>query len=52
VQRAEIPNRGTYFRVKIGPFTTQYEAARYRTSFETKEKIPSIVVHDGAPDAR
>lgn len=52
VQRAEIANRGTYFRVKIGPFSTQYEASRYRASFETKEKIPSIVVHDGAPDAR
>ncbi len=52
VQRAEIKDRGTWYRVKIGPFANQYEATRYRTSFELKEKVPGFVVHDGAPDAR
>lgn len=44
VQKAEIPNRGTWYRVKIGPFGTQNEAIRYRTSFEAKEKMPGFVL--------
>lgn len=47
VQRAEIPGRGTWFRVKIGPFATQSEAIKYRSSFEAKEKIPGFVVKSG-----
>lgn len=47
VQRAEIPGRGTWFRVKIGPFATQGEAIKYRSSFESKEKIPGFVVKSG-----
>lgn len=47
VQRAEIPTRGTWYRVKIGPFATQGEATKYRTSFEAKEKIPGFVVKSG-----
>jgi DedD protein len=48
VQRAEIPGRGTWYRVKIGPFTTQLEAAKYRAAFEAKEKMPGFVVKSGA----
>lgn len=47
VQRAEIPSRGTWFRVKIGPFGTQHEAIKYRSSFEAKEKMPGFVVKSG-----
>jgi cell division septation protein DedD len=47
VQRAEIPGRGTWYRVKIGPFATLLEATRYRTSFEAKEKMPGFVVKSG-----
>jgi DedD protein len=47
VQRAEIPGRGTWFRVKIGPFPTQHEATKYRSSFEAKEKMPGFVVKSG-----
>lgn len=47
VQRAEIPGRGTWFRVKIGPFSTQHEATKYRSMFEAKEKIPGFVVKSG-----
>lgn len=47
VQRAEIPGRGTWFRVKIGPFATQHEAIKYRSTFEAKEKIPGFVVKSG-----
>ena len=47
VQRAEIPGRGTWYRVKIGPVATQGEAIRYRTAFEAKEKVPGFVVKSG-----
>ena len=47
VQRAEIPGRGTWYRVKIGPFATQLEATRYRVTFEAKEKMPGFVVKSG-----
>ncbi len=48
VQKADIPNRGTWYRVKIGPFSTQSEATKYRSSFEQKEKVPGFVVKAGA----
>jgi DedD protein len=47
VQVAEIPKRGTWYRVKIGPFSTQAEATRYRSTFEAKEKLPGFVVKSG-----
>jgi DedD protein len=47
IQRAEIPTRGIWFRVKIGPFSTQHEAAKYRSVFEAKEKMPGFVVKSG-----
>lgn len=47
VQKAEIPKRGTWYRVKIGPFSTQVEAIKYRQSFEAKEKMPGFVVKSG-----
>jgi DedD protein len=47
VQKAEIPSRGTWYRVKVGPFSTQQEANRYRSSFEAKEKMPGFVVKSG-----
>ncbi|MFI5298892.1 MAG: SPOR domain-containing protein [Polyangiales bacterium] len=47
VQVADIPKRGTWYRVKIGPFSTQAEATKYRSAFEAKEKIPGFVVKSG-----
>jgi cell division septation protein DedD len=47
VQRAEIPSRGTWYRVKIGPFATMNEATKYRSTFEAKEKMPGFVVKSG-----
>ena len=47
VQRADIPGRGVWYRVKIGPFATQLEAIHYRTTFEAKEKMPGFVVKSG-----
>ena len=47
VQMANIPSRGVWYRVKVGPFSNQYDAIKYRTSFEAKEKIPGFVVKSG-----
>jgi cell division septation protein DedD len=47
VQQAEIPKRGTWYRVKIGPFATQMEATKYLKSFAAKEKLPGFVIKSG-----
>lgn len=38
------PTGGTWHRVRIGPFASVREANAYRTTFETRERMPSIVV--------
>ena len=45
---AHVAGRGTWFRVRVGPFTTQHAAAQYRTGFEAREHVVPFVV---APDA-
>lgn len=47
VERADIPKRGVWYRVKIGPFATRNEAIRYKTAFTTKEKMPAFVIESG-----
>ena len=44
VQEATVPGRGTWFRVRVGPFTTQHAAAAYRTQFESKEHVVPFIV--------
>jgi cell division septation protein DedD len=49
VVEAHVPNRGTWFRVRVGPFGSQHAAAAYRTSFEEREHVvPFIVPPDAA----
>lgn len=43
VLQAEIPDRGTYFRVRIGPFETVGEAESYRATFEQEERMNTYV---------
>jgi DedD protein len=43
VIQAEIPDRGTYFRVRIGPFETVGEAESYRSTFEQEERMNTYV---------
>jgi cell division septation protein DedD len=51
VVQANVPGRGTWFRVRVGPFTTQHAAAAYRTQFESKEHVvPFIVPPKGAKE--
>jgi cell division septation protein DedD len=44
VTEADIPERGRYFRVRIGPFETRPEAEAYRRKFETDEGMNTFVV--------
>lgn len=44
VVEAHVPARGTWFRVRVGPFPTQHAAAAYRASFEAKEHVVPFVV--------
>jgi DedD protein len=54
---ANVPGRGTWYRVRVGPFATQLQAANYRTSFELKEHVvpfivpPASALGPGAPAA-
>jgi cell division septation protein DedD len=44
VLEARVPGRGTWYRVRIGPFSTQHAATQYRASFEAKEHVVPFVV--------
>jgi DedD protein len=48
VVEAHVPTRGTWFRVRIGPFQTQHAAAQYRTGFEAREHVVPFVVPPAA----
>lgn len=41
---AEIPERGTYYRVRIGPFDSMREAERYRAEFERQERMNTSLI--------
>lgn len=44
VMQAEVPGRGTVYRVRIGPFETMASATAYRHRFEQTEHMNTIVV--------
>jgi DedD protein len=44
VVEAHVPNRGTWFRVRVGPFGSQHAAAAYRASFEEREHVVPFIV--------
>lgn len=44
VVEATVASRGTWYRVRIGPFPTQQAAASYRVAFEGKEHVVPFVV--------
>jgi cell division septation protein DedD len=50
VQEAHVPGRGTWFRVRVGPFSTQHAAAAYRVAFEAKEHVVPFIVLPTAKD--
>lgn len=44
VVEAHVTGRGTWYRVRVGPFGTQHAAAVYRTSFEEREHVVPFIV--------
>jgi cell division protein FtsN len=44
VVEARVPNRGTWYRVRIGPFPSQQAAASYRVGFEGREHVVPFIV--------
>jgi DedD protein len=40
----DVPGRGTYWRVRIGPFDSQWRAEAYLAKFEQEERMNAIVV--------
>jgi cell division septation protein DedD len=52
---AQVLGRGTWYRVRIGPFKTQREAASYRADFEKREHLAPFIVEppkDKPPSTR
>ncbi len=47
VLEAHVPGRGTWYRVRIGPFTSQHSAAQYRAGFEGREHVVPFIVPPG-----
>ncbi len=45
VVEAHVAGRGTWYRVRIGPFSTQQTAASYRASFEEREHVVPFIVN-------
>ncbi len=52
VVEAHVPGRGTWYRVRIGPFPSQHAAASYRAGFEVREHVVPFIVTPGAPSGR
>jgi len=44
VVEAKVPGRGTWYRVRIGPFTSQHAASTYRAGFEGREHVVPFIV--------
>ena len=44
VTSADIPERGRFWRVRIGPFDSKWEAEAYREKFEEQERMNTLVV--------
>jgi DedD protein len=44
VVEAHVPGRGTWFRVRIGPFQSQRAASQYRAGFEAREHVVPFIV--------
>jgi cell division septation protein DedD len=49
VVAADIPDRGRYYRVRIGPFKSREQAEAYRHKFEDEEHMNTFVVREN-PD--
>jgi DedD protein len=50
VVEAHVAGRGTWYRVRIGPFPTQQAAASYRIGFEGREHVVPFIVTPSAKE--
>jgi DedD protein len=50
VVEAHVPGRGTWYRVRIGPFPSQHAAASYRAGFEGREHVVPFIVQPTAKE--
>jgi cell division protein FtsN len=50
VIEAHVPGRGTWYRVRIGPFPSQHAAASYRAGFEGREHVVPFIVQPNAKE--
>jgi cell division septation protein DedD len=41
---AQVPDKGLWHRVRIGPFKTKFEATKYKSDFERTERVSPFVV--------
>jgi DedD protein len=44
VETAQLLGRGTWYRVRVGPFKSQREALNYRAEFEKRERLAPFLV--------
>lgn len=50
VVEAHVPGRGTWYRVRVGPFPSQHAAASYRAQFEGREHVVPFIVQPNAKE--
>jgi len=43
-QSAYVPERGLWYRVRVGPFKTKFEADQYKKQFEKTERVAPFVI--------
>ncbi len=43
-QPANVPGRGLWHRVRVGPFKTKYAATLYQRKLEKQERISALVI--------
>lgn len=43
-QAANVPDRGLWHRVRVGPFKTKYSAELYKTKLSDKERISALLI--------
>ncbi len=43
-QAANVPGRGVWHRVRIGPFKSKFAALQYRTKFEKTERVAPFII--------
>ena len=52
VLEAQVPGRGTWYRVRVGPFATQHAASSYRSTFETREHVVPFIIPPPGKEAK